>query len=650
MSLHSQSVFSKRTCPTMASEYSILTDVAAALGTYRLTRETQISNHNAEAKALPRPIYTCGHTTRTVGVHAEAELLLNLMARCPDGVFDATEFQKSMPGPEYSTSTSYTTGVDTASTRPSIISPSFSFEAKRDVTVSEKQGGTIADTNHTYAGKCTMEVSTVDSCSTSSSAGDEKPCFSTTRNSFSLSCPCLSLHQDHSSIFGKAPKDSATPSYLFSRPIHSETVDVYAMDMSSIASSIATNLVDSFKTAMKWRTKVWIQALTRALSVQYQSEVNRLTKTFSCNHHSLPKFSVDSIKEEIKKSHEARVIGAISKAASHIVVHDVRTTFFVLEQKLNAENVPQSDDGGLGYYEKPPLKRLRLISKESVEGSSERKMSQPYDLTHAITLDAKCSISTSSSNKMTVALRAPGVIHGTFIRDNEGNVFPQSVVVTLDTEALAMAMEENSRHVMRTASEEWMVSPPANYCTIYDTVQESQTSITAELDKVSSCDTSDSIPEPQEEPDSLPCNIERGSESYMNSPTTEPVIPYALITPTVTNGMYERTSTPYKMPLPPRSLPLEDECTKAVMRSAFLNPRRVSPSQHSTTFDSPTPNKPTAAHASKVLTSAGRNYLMPPSLVSPYTHQSGEEMSDDSDAPTMPALLEVACAGQAKCH
>mmetsp|Transcript_10658 Transcript_10658/g.19904 ORF Transcript_10658/g.19904 Transcript_10658/m.19904 type:complete len:668 (+) Transcript_10658:105-2108(+) len=621
---------------------------------------------------------TCTH--RMTSVHAEAELLLNLMASAPDGVFDSEEFQKLiLPRSALARKTE----PDTASSndRPCIISPSFSFEAKRIVTDLHDSKG-IASTS-TSSSISTSTMNPNDDClyetkgfSTTPMPMPTPECFSDDKNTFSISCPSLSLNNDScvppSSV--NVSYDSS-PSYLFSRPIRSEPVDIYAMDTSHIANDIAMNLVQSFKTAMEWRTKTWIKALTNVLSVRYQSQIEKVTeKNVNSPLHNKnvnAKHCKDSIKEEIKKSHEARVIRALSKAAANIVVHDVRTTFFVLEeQNLDASQGLVNNNGyNNDDHQKPPAKKIRQISRESMDSPHAFTRSPPYrqqpsdHLSHSVTLDAKCSVSTSPSNKITVSFRAPGVIRGKFVHDDKGNVHPQSVVVTLDTEALAVAMEENSRHVIRSATEEWMVSPPYNFCTIYDTVQ-TQDTVPISIGKVSSSssssDDSDGTPEPQEEeeeeekymPGSQRFFADRRYEPYFYSPTAGPTISCALVTPTVQNGLYEAVSTPYKMPLPPRSLPLEEDCdTNAAVRTSFLNPRRVSPSQNCASFVSPSPTKLSIAHATKGFTcSTGNKYPLAPSLVSPYNNQSGDDVSEDSNAPTIPALHEVACASHARCH
>ena len=50
------------------------------------------------------------------------------------------------------------------------------------------------------------------------------------------------------------------------------------------------------------------------------------------------------MREKFRKTQEARVIEALSQTLSSILVHDVRTTFFVLEQQLNT--APIAKKGG----------------------------------------------------------------------------------------------------------------------------------------------------------------------------------------------------------------------------------------------------------------------------------------------------------------
>jgi hypothetical protein len=597
----------------MISEYSILTDITASLGTYRLNRETP------STKSQPKP--TKRSPATSTGNAAEAELLLKFMATAPK-ISDTLHINDS------ETFTKPKAPKTPEQCRASIISPSFSFEAKRI----EKKG------EREHYGNRAIRIG----ASTSLKPKLQRQCADS-KNTFTLCCPSLALQSD-STVLSTTP----SPAYLFSRPIRTQPISIDDIKLGDIADTLASNVVQSFNTAMTWRAKTWIKALSRVLSIRYQVEKSKLASTKKGAFSRSRDDNFDPIKDELKKSHEARVISALTKASSTAVVHDVRTTFFILEQQLNSHQDHQgqekkdNDNHRDRFTGLPPLKRRRMVSGEIGTPT-------PYNLSHAIILDTRCSVSTSPLKKMSLHFRTPGAIHGTFFRDRNGNVQLQNVSITLDTEALALAMDENSRRVMRAATEEYMVSPPINYCTIYDTVQAQSMA----REQVSG-DISDSTPEPEEDLDSQRYYSDRLYESYFyNSPTVELDSHGPLVTPIVQDTTYE-TSVSYKMALP-RSLPLEDGRHAMIASSTFLNPRRVSPTDHYTAsssdpFASPTPTKETSVVVNG-LSTADRQFLVPPSLVSPYNPIGDDvDQPDELNAPTMPALLEVACAAHAKCH
>jgi hypothetical protein len=586
----------KRSFPAMVSEYSILTQVASNLGSYKLNREHNAPRQDEKPKA--KAAISVTRRTRTASVHREAELLMNFMTTTStDESVMAVQNDSSKVKPP-----------KTPESRPSIISPSFSFEAKRVENGED----------------CELACVTVTGGRTTRLQPVRKELSDP--NCFDLNCPSLLL-ENGSSVSENSPLESS-PSFLFSRPINAEPVDSCTMDTTKVADEVGLNLIRSFNAAMSWRTKTWIKALSDKLSARYHEERKHAVRNAVYNRSaSGVDRSVDAIKEAIKKSSEARVIHSLSKASSTVVVHDVRTTFFVLEQQLNDE------EEDIGMY---PPKRRRQVSRESVNSI---ETSEPYDLSHAITLDAKCSVSTSPMKKMTVTFRAPGVIHGTFVRDFGGNARLVNVTITLDTEALALSMEENSRRIVRAASEEWLISPPVNFCTIYDTVQSQNTL----ADNKMSCELSDSTPEPEEDLDSQRYYSDRRYESYFSPTADQPERLGTLVTPKLQESFLNEAEPSNYLP---RSLPIKDGTMNFGARG-FLNPRRVSPTDHQCSgFVSPTPSKVSFMEDPKV---TSRNYPVPPSLVSPY-FRNKEEVAEDPDAPSMPALLEVARVAHAKCH
>ena len=576
----------KRSCPSMVSEYSIINEIAAKLGTYHLYKETK--DLSSTESCVKKPIIP--GRSRTASVHREAELLINFMSTAP--ISDTNEIQSG-------TSSTEVLRISRETERPSVISHSFSFESKKNddspmlvscpqlLSVPKKSISNAADTKNTNLDgqQCSLE------------------------NTFSFYCPSLSLGNNSSVSVRTAPSNS-TPSYLLSRPITSNPIDVSSMDMSIIAGQLSNNIVQSFKDGINWRIRTWIKGISHKLNDRYQAERNTMIRNAS---YKIVNENIDSIKKSVKNSHEARLISALSKASSSIVVHDVRTTFFVLEQ----QSVHGQD------FSEPPYKRNRHVSEESLEKNLE-----PYELSHSVTLDAKCSVSTSPNNKISVTFRAPGAINASFIHDCDGNSKLNSVSITLDTDAFVMSLEENTRLVVRTAAEEWIARPPVNYCTIYDTTsQETSASDGAASDVESS-------PKP-EYPDKK-FYSDRKYESYFYPPSSEVEASGSLVTPTVTvqEPKTEEVPSAVKMPPPPRHLPFENVGGNSGFRGAFLNPRRVSPTEHCSSMVSP---NPPLTYMENGNAPTGTAYPLPPSLVSPYA-RIGESISDDKTAPTMPAL------------
>jgi hypothetical protein len=167
---------------------------------------------------------------------------------------------------------------------------------------------------------------------------------------------------------------------------------------------------------------------------------------------------------------------ALLQSFSSIVVHDIRTTFSVLERQLELQEKEE-----YSYVPSPPLKKRFIHSKK--EQSSSSSSSYEYKLSHAINLEAVCNISisslgnttnpsnstsscpstlTSSIHKpMTITLSAPGTVTATFTRSSSDNgvISCTQVHIGLDTKALAQSMEEQTRIVIKTATRDLVLSP-----------------------------------------------------------------------------------------------------------------------------------------------------------------------------------------------
>jgi len=575
---------------SIASEYSILTDLAASLGTYHLNRDAPSALNNPRTSTSKSPSSPQPARRRSSSVQEEAELLLSFRKTTPSSADTDTDTIDATRSSHTGTGSADKVSPKTSDpSYSSAISPSFSFEARREESVADchqtSKSASLPNCSFTLSSKTENKCFHLPMTSSSlepkyseytSLFSRPKPtiaqALATSRMQtqsrathqdndlrliFSLCCPSLSLHPRHLSVslstttttttcnhhtpfvtFPVPAPINASPSYLFSRPIrtcthlstskshqdaggkgrtcsskdlhldHMDTAHQIA-DLETIANGLATNVMQSFITAMNWRTKTWIQALSKVLSIKYRihkakasapaskpgpshspkSPRRKRGKSKKSNVKNLSSGG-DSIKDQLKKSHEARVIKSLAQASSTIVVHDVRTTFFVLEKQTQYHSPISHDEKKIddcdamdllanltipSLSQSPPLKKKRRTNSESTIPSANTRHSAPYSVSHAITLHTHCSVSTSPLQKQTISFRTPGKIHGTFSRDlSTGEIHLKDVKITLDTDALAMGMEENARLVVRMASEECMVRPQIDYCTIYDTVQKQQ--------------------------------------------------------------------------------------------------------------------------------------------------------------------------------
>jgi len=632
-------------CTSMGSEYLALVDAASQLGIYQLNRNAPPLVHQMKNT----PVEKCGISQVDVGnVQEEAELLWKFATSAPCKEDMKEEMSNSSHAP---------------------ISPSLSFEAKRHFQSSFIQ---LSDDEIDLQVPCS-ETSN-DQCSQG--------------QTYSLTFPGLSLadgFQPASSVSTQA--STSTPEKLFSRSI---TIDQTSSSKRP-SETIANNITQSFLKAIDWRSKVWAKSLSDYLHCEYKAKtgyrkgeepenienqqasngahhhVNHGCDAHNTNPAKTASPSIASINQCIIRSKEARVLQAIVHAASSVVVHDVRTTFQVLEQQLDRTLSPQDygiqttriSAGRVNYGRPPPKKR-------KTNKCHERR----YRLSHAINLETRCTVSTKCINSPkgltheTVILQAPGIIDGTFFRNNDGGIKLIDVAVELDTQALALSMEKNSRLVIRTAAHNYILSPPRPILHASLTMPVSQRIITDD-----SSETTEYEPEYTEE------ESHKAHPTY-NDGTVAPATPYSasqyvtypeatMVTPM--EHISRSSSECEDMPPPAPRLPSDADR----LNLDKLHPRRVSPSyifsprndgppnRSPDHFASPIPTKPAAnlsltGVATEQTSDTIVQYLAPPFLISPRTP------SDDSHwkqnflsprvAPSLPALVEVACAAHAHCN
>lgn len=640
---------------SMGLEYIALVDAASKLGTYQLNRNAPPLVSLAKNVTTEKPFHSSGISQIDVdNVREEAELLWKFATSAPSEE-DMKEEESNNNHPP--------------------ISPSLSFEARK--YFHSKPSSSYVQTGD-------EEIDLQIPCSKTSS--DQRSQGQT----YSLTFPGLSLgdvFQSTASVSTQA--STSTPEQLFSRSI---TTDQNSNAKLS-AETIADNIMQSFLKAIDWRSKVWTKSLSDYLHCEYemktgyrkgeepenienhqagigaQHQVNYDCDVQNVNPAKAISPNVAIINQCIIRSKEARVLQAIVQAASSVVVHDVRTTFQVLEQQLDRTSSLQDDDvqttrisaGRVNYGRPPPKKR-----------KTNRCHEKRYKLSHAINLETRCTVSTKCINSpkgithMTVILQAPGVIDGTFSRNNDGDIKLINVAVELDTQALALSMEKNSRLVIRTAAHNYILNPPKP--------EQHPSLMMPDSDGIITDDSSETIefePEYTEE-------VSHEAHYPYQDGTIAPTTPYSanqhmtypeatMVTPM--EHISRSSSESEDMPPPAPRFPLD--CDRATIGKNFgLHPRRVSPSmissprndglsnQSSDPFASPIPTKPAAnltlgGGATAQSSDAIAQYLAPPFLVSPRTPGDDcgykQNFMSPCIAPSLPALVEVACAAHAHC-
>jgi hypothetical protein len=508
--------------------------------------------------------------------------------------------------------------------------------------------------------------------SNSSSSSSMSMSSSMSSNSSSIN------HHYHHHVSSLPPSNTnvntSTPSHLLSRAIRKQST----LNVNDIAESLAFNVMTTFNQALEWRTKVWIQNLSKSLTNKYTKEVSKLkqqgqdttTKKKQKKSYQTTTTNYSALKEKFKKSPEARVIKALSQTKSSIIVHDVRTAFFVLEQQQFEEQVSSSstttthtegeeeekkDDccseqkqhHHQQQQQQPCMQVFHALKKRRTTVTDESSSSQigiakigpssssKYTLTHALSLESTCSVSTSGEKKISVSLQTPGLIHGTFVRNSDGDVTLLEMSISLDTESLALSIEEKSRRVVRSAAEECIISPPytppvvAAQKPTLRTVSEGAFN-NSDGATVSSSEDRLKFPRTFVDTTHVPSKA-----SYVS-----PVMGHG-------EGLHEYLSSDSDdMPPPPPRLPMvvNHNNSSAMITTSYLNPRRVSPttglgisliSPNSTGDAMLNMNSSSSAQLVSPYLEAGEGNSKMPMIIKPLNGMEG---------PSLPALLEVACA------
>jgi len=246
----------------------------------------------------------------------------------------------------------------------------------------------------------------------------------------------------------EAESPSQTPSKLLSRTQCTTNID----GIRNSSESMARNVLESFGAALEWRAKTWIKSLATVLALREQKRID-VRKSEDEPGLVIPGTSTqEKENEDLMNSREMQIIDAIVKSSEEVSVVNIKTTFRVLPNRV-------SNSISLGD--------ARCNAKKTkVEPSSPN--SNEYKVTHKLLFEATISMTSNDGVRYNgVKLHAPGFVQGTFSHDtgsrNVGDEILRGVSMTLDTNALAQALERQSRLVVRKSAETSLVAAGGAY-------------------------------------------------------------------------------------------------------------------------------------------------------------------------------------------
>eukprot|EP00574_Skeletonema_japonicum_P005500 CAMPEP_0201725962 /NCGR_PEP_ID=MMETSP0593-20130828/9187_1 /ASSEMBLY_ACC=CAM_ASM_000672 /TAXON_ID=267983 /ORGANISM="Skeletonema japonicum, Strain CCMP2506" /LENGTH=525 /DNA_ID=CAMNT_0048217421 /DNA_START=61 /DNA_END=1638 /DNA_ORIENTATION=+ len=280
---------------------------------------------------------------------------------------------------------------------------------------------------------------------------------------FSFIFPSLSLQPDAASTPSPSPvavngdatdkgvddeaADLPPPSKLLSRTQSITDKD----DIRTSSEHMAHNVLDSFGAALQWRAKTWIKSLAHVLALK---EEQRLQEAAAANGKggqgeadqkdfapSTPKNIQDNV--DLMSSREMQIIDAIVKSSEDVVVVNLKTSFRVTPNRIQQE---------VGSFDsKEPDRKRMKADQVSIQQANE------YKVAHKLIFEAIVTMTSNDGGRYkTVKLQAPGVIEGSFITKNDSSEKEETltgVSLELDTDALALSLERQSRLVVRKAAE-----------------------------------------------------------------------------------------------------------------------------------------------------------------------------------------------------
>ena len=212
---------------------------------------------------------------------------------------------------------------------------------------------------------------------------------------------------------------------------------------------MARNVLQAFSVALEWRYSAWVDSLTKvlrlkkALMAQQQQQQQQQGSDGGEAGDADETKAATSFDEDMDDGYdyaEATAIEYLARTISDLSVIDVKTAFRV-QQPSDRELVQ-------------PKKRIKVrqVTLENDSGASRL-----YERSSPLTFEAVLTVLVGpNAEPMRVVLGTGGTITGTFAGTSngaEGEEVLVGVDLKLDTDGLAHSMEEQSRLLVRAASE-----------------------------------------------------------------------------------------------------------------------------------------------------------------------------------------------------
>jgi len=244
----------------------------------------------------------------------------------------------------------------------------------------------------------------------------------------------------------------AQPSQLLSRTQSIQDKD----GIRDSSEAMAHNVLESFGAALIWRAKTWMKSLANVLALKEQKRVDAPQG----DSGTLADQDSGKENEDLMNSKEMQIIDAIVKSSEEVTVVNIKTAFRVLPNRVSRQN---SNDMSIHDVQEPASKKAKTASSETPQG----QVNDGFKVTHKILFEATISMTSNDGVRYNgVKLEAPGYIQGTFAKGIKAeDETLTGISMTLDTDALALSLERQSRLVVRRAAEAALMAASGIDCT-----------------------------------------------------------------------------------------------------------------------------------------------------------------------------------------